>query len=126
MVVPTHPQFIHHLEAPMVTRKVRPEDIDVSEAFYGAFGKHEAEIAARLLVSYAQHCGAWLPFSKEQINEYAGHPFDFGGLLAMDFIIEKHGRYDFTDLFVDKCIAALQQRPVIFHGQQPHANHDGA
>lgn len=55
--------------------EIRPEQIDTSRQFIGAFGHFQTEESARFIVQFCQERGeGWKPFTQKDINQfYRGH-----------------------------------------------------
>jgi hypothetical protein len=106
---------------------IMPTDIDLSDHMWDAFGNQETEISARYLMRLAQKRGDWLPFTREEIealyNEAGFQRFGFNHLIGefrvhragnswwerLDVIVERDGKFYFTDEFVTRC---YRSRPI--------------
>jgi len=91
---------------------IKPNDIDTSKHFFGAFGNMETEISANYIVRFCQERGNWEPFSYDELNGFCqrvGHKGDFWfNRLGKDGFVEKvtDGLYHITHRFVCRCYEA--------------------
>lgn len=111
--------------------RIRPEDINASRHFFGAFDQAETEISAGWIVRFIQVRGTgWEPFTYEDINAFYAkkysNGFRFNRLVEPEmvppslarafagyhderipvgggWIILKDGRYYVTDDFILRC-----------------------
>lgn len=89
---------------------IQPRQINVKNHLHGAFNTVDAEIAAGVLVKFAQRKGVWLPFSIEDIKVYGDGHFNLRSLSSSNpydeenYIIRgQDQRYYFTHEFIMKC-----------------------
>jgi len=95
---------------------IRPEDIDTTRHFLGAFGKGEVEIAAKYVVGLCQQLGYWKSFSREALNDFyrengglkewvfnRREEFPFHWLNEKLLVQRSDGKYCVTNLFIDRC-----------------------
>ncbi len=87
---------------------IRPSDIDISQHFWGAFGKQEKEVSARWIVDFCQQNGdTWAEFSVEHLEAlyqrhgYSG--FRFNGLNDDEHLSITDGQCKVSHQFVVKC-----------------------
>jgi len=88
---------------------IQPWNIRTEQFFYGAFGKREAEFAARIIVRFCKLMEGWVPFS---INDLAKHfpkavassEFDPTFLVDNEILfLDGDGHYWVTEGFIDRC-----------------------
>ena len=90
---------------------IQPESIDTQKTFAGAFGHIDTAISARIAVELAQKNGGWMPFSKDNINEYCGELYKFNRLSTHDdpmdsrnfIVMGEDGLYRYTHEFICVC-----------------------
>lgn len=49
---------------------ISPNDINIKDHFWEAFGNQETEISANWIVRYMQEKGDWVPFTTEEIRDF--------------------------------------------------------
>jgi hypothetical protein len=95
---------------------IQPKDIDPSRHFSEAFGSMESEKQANLIVRYCQLREGWVPFTLQQLQDYAKTELPFALLLGQDQWVPlgEDGQYHVTVGFIARCFAAspvIRERP---------------
>lgn len=102
---------------------IRPEDINVTRHFLGAFRKGEVEIAAQYVVRFCQQIGGWKTFTKDDLNKFywenggkkefvfnRKETFPFRWLDERLLVKRSDGKYCVADFFIDRCFKSSPQR----------------
>lgn len=102
---------------------IRPEDIDASRHFLGAFGKAEVEIVAQYVVRFCQQLGGWKAFIKEDLEKFylenggrnemvfnRRDTFPFHWLNEKLLVQRPDGKCCVTDLFIERCFRSSPKK----------------
>lgn len=123
--------FIRAENPPIITdvRPILPNDINISQHLFDAFGNMETEISAHYIIGLCQQKGDWEPFTQQEIEDFyrsKGHQdgFTFNGLIEPmtqrlfdgrphtvggGYIVKKGNKYKITPEFVERVYMSSPQ-----------------
>lgn len=87
----------------------RPDCIPVNNHLYNLFNHYETEVSAGWLIEFCQERKGWLPFTKAEIDKYAGEDFWFNQLDTLGWIVKEGDTFYFTEAFIDHCYHKIKR-----------------
>ena len=121
-------------------KEVQPKDINASQHLWDAFDHMETEVSAGYIVRLCQEGGEWVPFTREEIEEFYGrsghHGFCFNRLVEPEMVptslarafagyhdapvpkgggwvvLGGDGKYRVTEEFIQRCFKSSPSIPV--------------